>query len=271
MNRKKRWLPLLAALLLLTGCAGEKEQTVQPEQTREAAAQPQAEGPLGSAVRTMMSAYGQELEQVSLRSGSNMTYTIPGDMLNQLARDAEETGAAPQQGRYRFVWRQSGNYTYEATADDHAPLTSPDPRDEAPMDSQLNGDYAVSGGGFFDRVRAYDVAEDLSGGSIEIVDTLDGSTTGHEAFSFAMQGKNLVFVDAVLDLSSDEDGLTIRQGYLAAAGVIRPDGLDIMEYAIDDLSQLPDPGSLNVERLAADTALISRLTAKGEEVTVFSP
>ena len=52
-------------------------------------------------------------------------------------------------------------------------------------------------------------------------------------------------------------------------GVLRPDGLDIIEYHIDDLTQLPDPGALDVNSLAASVEIVSRLTAQGDQVTLF--
>ena len=269
---KKRFALLLLALALaplLAGCQGAPPKEDQPAPTPEALATqvPADDSPLARAVQALLAPYEAELSQVSIQGPSNMDYTVPGDMLRQMARDAKETGAAPAEGRYRFFWRQSGNYAYESTSEEalgvlaaEAPGATADPANETPMDSQLMGDYAVSGGGLFDRVRAYDVAETLESGKIEISDTLNGAQTGHEAFSFAVRGDRLYFADAVLDMAVSVDSLSIQQGYLAAVGYLAPNGLDIVEYRIADLSQLPDPATMDLTQVAASAEILSRLT-----------
>ena len=277
MRKKWIWAALMVCAFMLTGCQGkEKEEAAAPQPTEEAAAalnEREDGGPVQRLANAVMDPYGQELSLVSQHSLYNLTFTIPGDMIQQLARDAEEISAQPVNGRYQFLRRQEGNYAYQSTVEEamgtEPPLTvTPDPENEAPMDSQLMGDYTASGGGLFNRVRAYDVSEDLSSGKVEISDTLNGNRTGHEAFSYAVRGQELYFVDAVLDMTADMDGVAIGGGYLAAAGVLRPDGLDIIEYRLADLSQLPDPGQMNWSSLAASVEIISRLTAEGENVTV---
>ena len=282
MGKRRMIAYLLLLSLLLTGCGGEKKPEEAPSPTPQAAestAKPAAEGPVEEKARVILEKYEEELAKVALQSPWNLTFTIPRDMIRQMALDAQETGAQPENGQYRFYWRQGGNYAYEATSEEalrqeglftDAPGATPDPADETPMDSQLMGDYAVAGGGLFDRVRAYEAAEDLSFGRAEISDTLDGRQTGHEAFSFSVKGDSLYFVDAVMELTAtDKSGVSIRSGYLAAVGVLRPDGLDIIEYHIDDLTQLPDPGALDVNSLAASVEIVSRLTAQGDQVTLF--
>ena len=273
-NQKKALAAfLLAAAFVLGGC-GEKEEAPadSPSPQAEATAQPQAQGPVAERVGEIMGAYENELALVNQTSPSVLTYLIPGEMLNQMAQDAQAAGARLQDGRWRFSWQQSGDYVYESTAwdamdewaMDGAEATA-DPADEAPMDSQLNGDYAVSGGGAFDRVRAWDAAEDLSFGSAEFSDTLNGQTTGHEVFRFCLRGQELYFADATLDLAADMDGLTIQEGYLATVGVLRPTGLDVVEYRLASLNDLPDPATLNLNALLSSVTPLSHISAQKDK------
>ncbi len=265
---------LLTALALLLGGCGEKQETQSvptPEPAQETPVR-QAEGPAAEAVSALMAPFEKEL---ALIAGQGAAFTIPGDILRQMALDAQEMNAKAENGRYLFTRRQSGDYSYETTAEEamnaltaENPDETPDPADETPMDSQLNGDYAVSGGGLFERSRAYDMAEDLSSGTAEITDSLNGGVTGHELFSFALRDGMLYFADAALDMAAHLDSLEIREGYLAAAGVLREDGADVIEYRIDDLSQLPDPAAMDWDQLASSAAVISRFSARGETVSV---
>ena len=274
MRKRNLWIILLLSALLLSGCGTKKEAESAPASTSAADSQPtaQPQGQLAETARMILAAYEQELSQVAAQSPYNLTYTIPGDMLNQMALDAQETGAVPVDGRYVFTRRESGRFTYESTSEEalnewiDEEAATPDPAEEAPMDSQLNGDYAVSGGGLFDRVRSYDAAEDLTSGVVEITDSLNGAVTGSERFSFALRGQELYFTDATLDQTSDMDGVQMQEGYLAAVGVLRPDGLDIVEYRISDLALLPDPATLNWASFSVSVTPQTSLSAQGDQV-----
>ena len=258
---------LLLVALLLTGCAGKpsEENTAAVSPAAQEALKRDIQGPLAERVQALLASYENELSQPALKETGNLTYTIPGDILTQMGLDAWETGAQAVNGRWRFTWRQTGEYAYEATADD-VPAQSPDPDSETPMDSQLNGDYAVSGGGLFQRERAYDAAEDLSSGQAEITDSLNGSVTGHEIFRFCVRDGQLFFADATMDVSFDMDGAAVQSGFLAAVGVLRADGLDIVEYLMDSLDELPDPAVLNWSSLLASVTPVSSLSAQKDHV-----
>ena len=274
MRKRYLWIILLLSALLLSGCGAKKEAESAPASTSAADSQPTArpQGQLAETARTILAVYEQELGFVASQSPYNLTYTIPGDILNQMALDAQETGAVPADGRYVFTRRESGRFTYESTSEEalnewtDEEAATPDPAEEAPMDSQLNGDYAVSGGGLFDRVRSYDAAEDLTSGVVEITDSLNGAVTGSERFSFALRGQELYFTDATLDQTSDMDGVQMQEGYLAAVGVLRPDGLDIVEYRISDLALLPDPATLNWASFSVSVTPQTSLSAQGDQV-----
>ena len=275
MEKKKGLLiPLLIAMMALSGCGGQQEDaspTAEPDAGQEISASvlDQAQGKLGDSVRALMEPYAEILAQAAEKSGS-LSYTIPGDILNQMALDAEAAGAEAQADRWRFTWHEAGDYTYEATAWDAMDQytqsdATPDPADETPLDSQLNGDYAVTGGGLFDRERTYDVSADLSGGTAVFTDTLNGQTTGHELFRFCIRNGELVFADAVLDTAVQSDGISAGGGYLAAVGILRADGLELVEYTIQDPDQLPDPGTLDWSRFLLSVSPVSQVSMQVEK------
>ena len=266
---------LLTAALALSGCGGQKEDaspTAGPESGPGQAASvlAQAQGALGESVRKLMEPYAETLSQAARESAESLAYTIPGDILNQMALDAEAEGAKAAEGRWRFTRRDSGAYSYEATAweamDEYVPEESaaPNPADETPLDSQLNGDYAVTGGGLFERTRDYDVAEDVSGGTASLTDSLNGQTTGCELFRFCVRNGELIFADAALD-AAVQDGTASGDSYLAAVGVLRADGLETVEYRLASLNDLPDPASLNFSRFLPTVSPLTHVSIQTEK------
>lgn len=269
-KRKGLLILLLVFALALTGCGGQKEEpspTAGPENGQEqgAAALAQAHGALAESVQKLMEPYQETLSQAAQESGETLAYTIPGDILAQLALDAEAAGAQAVGGRWVFSWHETGDYSYEATAweamDEYAQGESvtPNPADETPLDSQLNGDYAVSGGGLFDRARDYDVAEDVSGGTVTLTDSLNGQTTGYELFRFCVRNGELVFADAALDRAMQSDGTPEKESYLAAVGVLRADGLEVAEYRLASPKDLPDPATMDFSRFLLSVSPVSHM------------
>ena len=274
-KRKGLLILLLGAALALSGCGeqtNEASPTAGPENGQEqpASAMAQAQGPLGDAVRALMEPYTDALSQAAEKSGESLAYTIPGDLLNQMALDAEAEGIQAKEGRWRFTRRDSGAYAYEATAweamDQYVPEdgSTPNPADETPLDSQLNGDYAVSGGGLFERTRDYDVAEDLSGGTVTLTDFLNGQPTGSELLCFCVRNGEIIFADAALD-TTVQDGAATGDGYLAAVGVLRADGLEVVEYRLASLDELPDPAALNFSSFLRTVTPLSHLSIQTEK------
>ena len=273
-KRKGMLILLLIAALALSGC-GEQKETASPTAGPDTGPEPggsvltQAQGELADSVRALMEPYAETLAQAARKSGESLAYTIPGDILNQMALDAEAAGAEAQADRWRFTWHETGNYTYEATAWDAMDQytqsdATPDPADETPLDSQLTGDYAVTGGGLFDRERTYDVSADLSGGTAVFTDTLNGQTTGYELFRFCVRNGELVFADAVLDAAVQSEGISAGNSYLAAVGILRADGLELVEYTIQDPDQLPDPGTLDWPRFLLSVSPVSQVSIQVE-------
>ena len=277
--RRKTALILLLILLspALAGCGGQKPAEA-PAETPLPTAPPvhtpgiAAQGGLADAARALLAPYQTEIAVAAEKSPGLLTYLIPGDLIGQMARDAQETGAQPEEGRYRFTWRQSGDHTYTASAlqirqIEAAAETTPDPRaaQEPVMDNQLMGDFSATGGGVFDRSRAYDVSETLGDGKAEITDTLNGKITGHELFSFTVQNGVLYFVDATLDQAVDMDGLVATDRYLVAAGWLKPDGMEIFEYTVPSRDQIPEASPQALAQLPAGSSL-SHLIVQGENV-----
>lgn len=272
MRKRKLIGLLMLAILLLGGCGKEEEKDISPSPTPEHLEAPviQGEGEAAEAAKAVMSAYAVEISVVAAGSPDNLTYAIPGNALNQFIRDVQASGAVPADGYYRFSWSQGGNYTYETTVDDAPEIESatPDPRDETPMDSQLNGDYAVSGGGIFERVRSYEIADTVTRGRMEISDSLNGEITGHEYFSFSVRDGELYFVDATLNFNIDGDGENEQEGFLTAVGVLRSDSLEILECVFTAPEQFPDPAKMNWAQFTAEAKPVSSLFAQGENLTV---
>ena len=267
-KRKGPLIFLLTAALALSGCGGTKEEaapTAEPEREQAESVLPRAEGALAEGVRSLMEPYADILNKAAEKSES-LAYTIPGDILTQMALDAEAAGARAQEGRWRFTWRETGDYSYEATAweamEQYVPEDgpTPDPADETPLDSQLTGDYAVTGGGLFQRERTYDVSEDLSGGTAAFTDSLNEQTTGYELFRFCVRNGELIFADAALDESMQGADAAARDPYLAVVGVLRADGLEIAEYRVTDPNQLPDPASFDFTRFLLSITPLSHVT-----------
>ncbi|MBR3109475.1 MAG: hypothetical protein IKH30_20145 [Clostridia bacterium] len=272
MRKQKAVCLLILLMLLFSGCGNEDAKDAAPSPTPEHPEAPVivGEGELAEAAKAVMSVYAEELSAVAARSLENLTYTIPVTLINQFILDAQAANAEPADGYYRFSWSERGDYTYETTVDDAPEIESvtPDPRDETPMDSQLNGDYAVSGGGLFERVRSYEIAETVTRGRMEISDTLNGEVTGHEYFAFSVRDGNLYFVDATLNFTIDQDGFSAQAGFLTAVGVLRADSLETVECAYTDPEQFPDPAKVNWAEFIASAEPINRLSAQKDQVTI---
>lgn len=273
MRKRKTILLLIVILICLSGCGEKKEEKdVLPSPTPEHLEAPviQGDGQLAETAKAVMSVYAEELSIVASRSFENLTYTIPGNMINQFIQDVRASNEEPVDGYFRFSRTQSGDYTYETTVDDAPEIefVTPDPHDETPMDHQLNGDYAVSGGGLFERVRSYEMAETATHGRMEISDMLNGEVTGHEYFAFSVREGDLYFVDATLNITIDSNGKKTQDGFLTAVGILRADSLEILECIFTDRDQLPDPAKVNWAQFIAEAKPVSRLSAQGENVTV---
>lgn len=278
MKKRALFAGLVLLTLLLSGCGGDPA-LLAPTETPAPTAPPQqapaveAQGPLADAARALLAPYEAPVRLAAEQSPALLTYAIPGDLISQMALDAAEAGAAAQDGRYQFTWSQSGRHTYTANAlhiaqIEAASALTPDPHatGEPVMDNQQMGDFSASGGGVFDRTRAYDVAENLSEGAAEITETLNGALSLHELFSFSTEDGCLYFVDALLDQAVDLDGLVATSRYLAAAGVLRPDGLEIIEFSVPNRDQIPAASAASWQALQGSVTPLSRLTVEGGRV-----
>lgn len=275
---KKRWIYglLVLGLLFLSGCAAPApEESATPAPEIVEVPEIEARGKLADLARKRMAVYEDQLSLIAGHYSGNFTYAIPGDIFAKMAKDAEETGAAEENGRYRFIWRQSGNYSYQSSGlkvmegmEAEATPPPPDGIADAVMDNQKMGDFSASGGGAFDRSYAYDLAADLSQGRVEITDTLNGERTGHEIFSFIALGDTLYFVDAALDLVADLDELSSDGSYLIAVGKMERNSVEILEYTVSGEKEIPDAATLSWEQLIRSVRPLTHLKAKGNQITV---
>jgi len=229
MKKKIGYVYLAIIALVLSGCsAPSSEETPVPSPTPQIVAAPEvhAQGALADAARALLEPYESYLDQIAEKCKNNLSYTIPGDIIAKMALDAQEMNVIPINGRYQFTWRQSGNHSYMLTglsvqeelaaAATQAPVIPSEDYD--PMEDQAMGDFIGAGGGDFDRIYAYDAAEDLSSGAVEITNTLNGEITGHEVFSFFRQENTLYFSYGALELTADLDALASDGSYLVTIG-----------------------------------------------------
>ena len=277
MKKGAVWALLLVILLVLGGCAA-REAEDGPAPSSPPASPAPTDAPSGAAadaVNALLSPYRAEMERVAPQSGGHAAYAIPEQVLGQMSRDAQAVGAEEKNGRWQFSIEETGEHIYQSSAmdlyesDPSLLSATPEPGDETPQDRQLMGDYETSGGGAFGRVRSYDAAADLSSGQAEFTDTLNGETTGHERFSFALRDGKLYFVDAAMDLTADLDTLENLGKYLVAAGYLSKDGLDVIEYETTDVSALPDPHTMDYAALLASVTPLDRISDQNGRVTLY--
>jgi len=273
--RKKRMLiGLMALALLMGGCAKketDKNTRVTPLPGVVEAPEIGAEGKLADAARKRMEIYEAQLNKIALQFPGNLSYTIPGDLIAKMAKDAQELGAEPENGWYRFTWKSTSSHTYQMDALEVAEALEDQETEESDAaalpDNQKMGDFSAAGGGVYDRTYQYEAAADLSQGSAEITDILNGEITGHELFSFYVQGDTLYFADAALELTPDMDLLLSTGSYLVAVGKLEKDRVEIVEYMVENESQIPSAASMNWEQLIKFVTPVAHLTAQGDQVS----
>lgn len=275
MRKKlRRIICLLAACLLLAGCGGEKAATggASPAGTE----QPMAEGGAASLTQraeALLAPYEQALFLLAQQDTKSLAYTIPGDMLRKLAQDAEAEQAAPQNGRYQFTHREESTNVYEATGlevkealEAEQAGATPEPAEDAPMSDDAAGDFSVSGGGVYERSYAYQAAEELTDGTVEITATLNGESAGYELFTFALRDGALYFSDAVQDMEAALDELESTGAYLVTLGKWENGRIEMVEYKVSGRDDIPQAALMDFEACAARNDLLSHITVAGESV-----
>lgn len=272
----KRWLGFIALAvlaLLLAGCGSGTEEVsaATPTPAPTAAVTQRPQGAMDQAVQALLTPFDETIRRAAAGLDDAMPVTLPSDMLRQMADDAWQAGASAKDGKYAFTWRQTSENTYVAVNQDTVAenwSVTPDPKVEAPMGDAEMDEAEVSGGGLYQRIRYYDAAADLSSGQAEITDTLNGEPSGSELFSFAFRDGCLYYVDAVKDLGVDVDTLELQEFFSVTAGVVRRDGLDVIQYTAPDATGLPDPVTLDWNGLVSSVTPVCRITARGDDVRV---
>ncbi len=275
MKQKLLILLLVLCATALCGCASsapapEATETLPPLDVPQV----EAQGAAARAARAMLAPYDDQLQKIADAGTGNISYTIPGSLLDKMTADAETMNVSPEGGCYRFTWRQSGDYTYSVSAQDvQAALASeeaeasPTPESDTPRSDSYLGDDTTLGGGSIDRAYVYDTAADFSEGRIEITETLNGETTGNEIFTFVKRGDVLYFTDAAPLLTADLDALEISDEFLVVIGRFEKNRVEIIEYQAP-AANIPDAASMDFDALAASVRPVTHLVAQGNSVTV---
>ncbi len=259
------WMLVAALCMLAAGCG----QNAAPDATATPpviqAPQIEAQGALAQRAQAVLRDYNSVLEKAAESRPANLAYTIPGEMLDRFVGDAEAAGAQPENGRYRFIRRETGRHVYQAEGLEVVERLAQETQapgqaaDDTPM-GEMAGDLVAAGGGAFEREYAYDLAQDLTGGTVEITQRLNGETTGFESYSFAVRDGCLYFVDAAMDLIADLDGVSSAGTYLVAAGKIQKNSADMIEYHVGALRDVPNAAAVDWETLLASVRPESRVT-----------
>lgn len=279
MKKAMGYVILMILALILAGCSASPDTAAPlPSPTPQIVPPPvvQAQGAFADAARALLDPYQHYLDQIAEQCKNNLSYTIPGDIISKMARDAQEMNVIAANGRYQFTWRQSGRHSYmltglsvqeelSASATQAPAILS---EDYNPMEDQAMGDFVAAGGGNFDRSYAYDVAEDLSSGSAEITNTLNDEITGHEFFSFCRLGDSLYFSYGALELTANLDELTSDGSYLVTIGKFEKNSVETADYLVYSRSDIPNASVMDFEKLLSSVTSLARLSANGNRVSV---
>lgn len=272
MKRIGLFLTLAALTVVLCSCAAPQETAPVPQATAapaQALSFPQ-DHPLGAAASQVLSPYESCLQNIAAQGVTSISHRIPQDMFSQLISSAQAQNITAAGSRYSFTTVQTGTHTYQATAmeatDGLDPFATPEPGNETPMDSTRMGDYSVTGGGVYHRTHLWDVKEDLSQGSIEIITTLNGESAGHETFTFASRSDGFYFVDVAPDLAVTLDTLQSSGTYLVAVGRFTPERVEVVEYHVQNLYEAPDPASMDFDAIKNTVNQVSYLNATQDQV-----
>ena len=273
MKQFRFFLLMMTAALILCSCAAPQETT--PVQLTQTPAAPSAlfpkDHPLGQAAEQVLSPYDACMQSITAKGVPSISHRIPQDMFTQLIASTQAQNITAAGGRYTFTSVQTGTHTYQATAmevtQDLDPFATPAPGDETPMDSTKMGDFSVTGGGLYHRTHLWDVKEDLSQGSIEIITTLNGESAGYETFTFANRSDGFYFVDAAPDFTVSLDTLQTDSTYLVAVGRFTENRVEVVEYHIQNLYEAPDPASMDFDAIKNSVTRVSLLSATKDQVT----
>lgn len=274
MKRIFAFCMLIVLVTVLCGCSSQPKPVSAPAQNT-ATAQPafsfDTSHPLGEAASVLLSPYEKCLLNIDIQGVPSISHRIPEEMFALLVDNAAARNAVPAGGKYTFSAVQTSTHTYQATAMEATaglvPNATPAPGEETPMDSTKMGDYTVSGGGVYHRTYLWDVQEDLSRGTVEIITTLNGESTGHETFAFAKRSDGFYFVDAAKDLMVNLDTLQDSGTFLVAVGKMTQQQIEVVEYHVSGLHEVPQPENLDFDWLKNTTDRLSYLCATPDTVT----
>ena len=235
--------------LLLAGC-GQTPAQEDAALPSSPVPPPQIEsrGEVAQKVKSLLAPYQHAVDRLSQAAQAGIGYTIPGSLMETMAAQAEEKNVRAQFGRYSFSYAQSSTQIYrfsglEVTQE----METAQPDDELPMGEGSISDLMVTGGGDYHREYAYDVAEDMREGRMEVTETLNGEVTGHEIFTFCKRQDGFYFVDAALEMSVQLDALDMNGERLVTIGRWREDRAETAEYLAPSGEAIPDADSLDFD------------------------
>ena len=241
----RRWLPLcflFVLCVLLSGCAAAPNAEGIAAPTAAPVEMPKAAdaGPITQTAQKVLAPYTESLERLGWQNPGCISHTIPGSLLLQMAETAQRLNVKPENGRLRFSETQSAVSVYQATGlEVTSGMETQEPGSETPMGEGSISDLSVSGGGHYERRYAYDAAENLTSGTVEIAETLDGESTGRERFSYDVSAEGLRFIDVASEMTVQEDSLVHIGTYLVTVGHIQKEKAEIIEYLTEDEGTVP--------------------------------
>ncbi len=272
-NRKRFACLLLLSGFLLGGCASSSKPLPEASPSPAASAAPRVLGTaakgnaLADKLRTSLAGLNSLARGLEQNCFSVYGWTIPVDLLAQCADDVATHHVSEEEGFFVCTASRASFAHYTATGMDAglpgralSTRTPEEAREDeegaGDMNTDLMGDFSVSGGGDFLRTVLMRFSPDASFGTVDSALTLNGEQSGKENFVFLFRDGTLYFYDAALNVTAfDEDGNALGEAtWLISRGFLAPAGADVVEYVSRE-PDLPDPASLPGADLNAAAAL----------------
>lgn len=274
MKKRSLLLFILLSFFLLTGCSANKDKAPASTPASAQDGEPSStQTGIAQGVQELLSPYQSYLDKIAPQCKSNLSYSIPADMLHVLVQNADAAQVLPENGFYSFTINQTENHTYRYTGLEYQEQQqlefshNPD-MTESPMEDQNTGDFIAAGGGEYHRTYRFDIAADFSQGTLEITNFLNDATTGHEKFTFLAHEGALFFAYGALELTADLDTLESTGAYLVTIGKMEPTALQTVDYLVPSSDQVPLAQTMDFDALLASVSPLSSISARDAKVKV---
>ncbi len=276
--RSPGWALLILCLCLgLSGCSSpgkEAEPTAAPTATA------------GNTVRGTYSAMKKAwlldssvYSALNGRCTASFMWTVPRDVLSQAALDLTGAAGTAEGDMVRYTVSVTSNSSYTATGMDPGVLdavsaagdgdTEEDPSGDGEMVTELMGDFAMEGGGEYERGAVWLLSPDWLRGEAEITMSLNGEESGEEHFAFLVRDDVLYFYDAAENATLfDDEGADVSEPtWLITCGQVGQDSARIAEYT-GTSGALPGPESLALLPTEAEGRGVTLLVFENGKGTV---